>query len=209
MFIYDKIPDENIQDVIKIKGQKSAFYTNMPPKVKDVCQGLEQEKYFYSTHTKSYIGTNGVRKFARALYQYLEGHDAIRYSVNDSLQMACIGGLRGIDNYNSRYPKSEDGIRRVKDVGPYYSLASGKIHIPMIQQQAFMSSKGYVPSTVAEVLQDYAYYAVKCEDMDKKVLLKELETLLSYQVISTKEYIEYITTVQNRKPTRVKNHPTM
>ncbi|MBQ9791521.1 MAG: hypothetical protein IJW28_02940 [Clostridia bacterium] len=206
MFIYDRIPDENIQDVIKIKGQKSSFYDNMPTKVIDVCKGLESEKYFYSDHTKSYIGTNGVRKFARSLYKYLDCHNAIKYSVNDSLQMACIGGLRGIDH--SRYPKNEDGVWKVKDVAPYYSLASGKIHIPMLQQQSFMSSKGYVPSTVAEVLQDYAYYAVKCDDKDKKELLKELETLLSYQVITTKEYIEYITAVQNRKH-RVTSAPTM
>ena len=199
MFLYDKIPDANIQDVIKIKGLPQAFFKDMPKTVKDVCKELENEEYFYSKYAHSLIGNNGVRKFARSLYKYLECYNAIKYSVNDTIQMAAVGTPRLAEV--GKYPADvKDGVWRIKNIGPFYNLASGKIHIPMSHQQAFLSTKGYVPSTVATILRDYAYYAVKCEDKDRKLLLKELETLLSYQVITTPEYIEYMTKLQNLKP---------
>jgi hypothetical protein len=198
MFIYDKIPNDCVQDVIKIKGLPSAFFQDMPRDVKDVCKGLERENNFYSSHAHSLIGNNGVRKFARSLYKYLECHDAIKYSVNDTLQMACVGTPKPAEP--GKYPKSvKDGVWRIKDIGPYYQLDSGRIYIPMRHQQAFLHTKGYVPSTVASILRDYAYYATKCEDKNRKKLLKELETLLSYQVITTPEYIEYVSKLQNIK----------
>lgn len=205
MFIYDKMPDAKIKDVIKIKGLPSAFFEDMPSTVKDVCKALENEEHFYSKYAHSLIGNSGVRKFGRSLYKYLECYNAIDYSVNDTIQMATVGTPRLPDV--DKYPNSvKDGVWRIKDIGPYYNLASGKIHIPKSHQQAFLTTKGYVPSTVATILKDYAYYAVKCEDKDRKLLLKELETLLSYQVITTPEYIEYMTKLQNLKPRKNKDN---
>lgn len=182
MFIYENIPDTTISKVVK--GISPSVYSKMPTKLIDFCKALEIENSFYFHHTKLYIGTKTIRDFHNQILTFLESHNAIKYSIEDTLQMACIQKPLAITYYDNHEELLNQTLR-VKDISTLYHLASGNLWLPS-HHVAAVTLHGHIPETVAVILRDYISYALKCEDKDYGELLRELITLANNKVIDEK-----------------------
>ena len=183
MFIYDKIPDIEISEIVK--GIKPELYARFPKKLSDFCRGLESDPDFLFKHTRYHKGTKQYKNFYGQVLEYLELVGGVRYSMEDSLEVSCIQRPLAITHYGKNRPPYQP--LKVKDIADIYELDSGKIWLPPHHVGA-MTRLGKIPDTVGIILHEYIEYASKCVDKNQLELQKELKTLLDYKVISSAEF---------------------
>lgn len=187
MFIYENIPDIKLSEIVDKKCRK--IYEKLPEKIFDVCKGIENDKNFYANHTRYSIGSSKViSDMHKQMLSFLESHNAIKYSINDTLLMAGIKRPLAITYYDNHEELLNQTLR-VKDISTLYHLASGILWLPP-HHVAAATLHGHIPETVAEILRDYIAYALKCEDKDYDELLRELITLANNKVIDDKFFVK-------------------
>lgn len=186
MFIFEKIPNVKIASIVN--GIPNNVLQRMPETLPEFCQGLQENPYFYSHHTNIWIGSKTVQKFHSQIMKYLESAEAVKYSVEDSLNAACIESPLGI-TYMSHPNKTLKPPFKVKDISALYDLTSDKLRLPT-HHVAYVTKTGKVPESVAVILRKYIAYALKCEDKDFNELQKELELLTNSKVLTEEFYAE-------------------
>lgn len=184
MFIYEKIPDIKLTDIVK--NVQTRIFNRMPKTLKEFCEGVEADGKFYPHHTNLWPGSKTVQSFHRQIYNYLETLGAVKYSINDTLLNANIDTPLAI-TYRGRVTPNADGLWRVKDIPVLYDLSSGKLRLPP-HHQAKITEYGKVPETVAGMLRDYVRYVLKCEDKNPDELQRELITLASAGILTVDFY---------------------
>ena len=205
MFIYDNIPDIKLSEVVDKKCKK--IYEKLPQKLIDVCQGLENDKNFYSNRTRYSLGSSKViSDMHKQILLFLESHNAIKYSINDSLLMAGIKKPLAITFYNNHEELLNQPLR-VKDISTLYHLASGNLWLPP-HHVAAMTLHGHIPETVAEILRDYIEYVFKCEDKDFGDLLREIITLANNKVIDDNFYAKLTKEKSQKTVSDYQNQPS-
>lgn len=178
MFIHENIPDVTLSEIVKKVPPK--FYKRMPQKLSDFCLELEQKPSFYFNYSNISIDTVIAQRFHNQILEFLETQNAIKYSINDTLQMAGIPNPLAITYYKPGFDRKKPLV--VNDFSILYDLPSGKLWLPP-HHVAKVTQFGRVPETVCKLLRHYVRYALKCEDKDFETLQAELNTLANYGVL--------------------------
>lgn len=184
MFDYSKIPDIELEDIAQDVNKK--IFKRMPKKLVEFCRGVESDDKFYSHHTNFGTYTKTLQSFHKQIYNYLEALGAVEYTIETSLQNACINSPLGI-TYIGRFQKGIDDTWKIKDIPMLYRFELGRLWLPA-HHEAKVTQYGKVPESVAEILRGYIKYALKCGDKDFDELQKELIILANAGVIDTKFY---------------------
>ncbi len=184
MFNYSKIPDIMLEDIVD--GVNKKIFKRMPKTLIDFCKGVESDEVFYSHHSSYGTYTKTLQKFHKQIYDYLDALDAVEYSVEDSLQNACINSPLAI-TYVGRFKKGLNESWKIKDIPILYRFELGRLWLPP-HHEAKITQNGKVPESVAEILRGYIAYAIKCKDKDFDELQRELIILANAGVIDTNFY---------------------
>lgn len=195
MFDYSKIPDIELEDIVSDVNKK--IFKRMPKTLAEFCRGVESDERFYSHHSSFGTYTKTLQKFHKQVYNYLEALGAVEYSIEDSLQNACINSPLGI-TYIGRFEKGLDESWKIKDIPMLYRFELGRLWLPP-HHEAKVTQNGKVPESVAEILRGYIAYTIKCKDKNFDELQKELIILANAGVIDTKFY-DKIAAEMNKSP---------
>lgn len=179
MFIYKNIPHINISNVAPNTNPK--VFAHMPDTLTDFCKSLESDDKFFYNHTHFPISSKTIRKFFEQIQNFLDKHNAIQYSIDDTLQMACIQNPLGI-TFEGKYVPNENTSLKVRDISYLYQLNTGSLWLPSFHQ-TFFNIHGKVPETVCVILRDYVKYVLRCEDKNPDELQIELSALTNAGVI--------------------------
>ncbi len=194
MFDYSKIPDIELEDIAQDVNKK--IFKRMPKKLVEFCRGVESDDKFYSHHTNFGTYTKTLQSFHKQIYDYLEALGAVEYTIETSLQNACINSPLGI-TYIGRFQKGIDDTWKIKDIPMLYRFELGRLWLPA-HHEAKVTQYGKVPESVAEILRGYIKYALKCGDKNFDELQKELIILENAGVINENFY-EKVETEINKK----------
>lgn len=180
MFVYDKIPDKKITDIVNVSS--SRIIKNMPKTLLEFCKAVEKDNFFYYHHTTMHIGSKTLKSFRKQIYDYLESVDAIEYSIEDPLHNACIQIPLTV-TFNQSYPINEGQYLKIKDIPEIFDLKSGQIKLQPYHKIKFNQLKK-IPENIAEVLRDYIKYVLKCKDKNFEELKLELATLETVGILT-------------------------